>query len=124
MANPSLRYSHIANHCNMPRPAVSIFRRRRLTPTRTIQKRNRKDKLSERNVRSLLKYALNSLFKPLHTIVAEFTGYIGMEIGKNDAKEYLNQRGIQSYGAVSKPYLSAMHMMQGWIGRLQMMQTI
>ena len=42
-------------------------------------------------------------------IFAEFTADTGIEISKNTARKYLNQSGIRSYIAVSKPYLSAMH---------------
>ncbi len=105
IANAGITHNHIANHYNMPRSTVSnIIRRSRLAPTTTIQKRGRKDKLTNRDVRSLLNYARHSRFKPLHTIVAEFTADTVIEISKNTAGKYLNQSNIRSYVTVSKPY--------------------
>ncbi len=72
MANAGLTHAHIATYYSMPRSAVpNVIRRNKLSYTASIQKTGRKNKLSDRDLCCLQKYARNARFKPLHMILAE-----------------------------------------------------
>ena len=92
----------------MPRSTVaSIMRRYCINGTTKLsERRGSKPKLSTRAVRLLLKHARVHRFDPLYVIATKYRQHTGIQLSINTVRRYLHQNGIDSYVAVSKPYLS------------------
>ena len=108
MVRAGLSQSYVASFYGMPRSSVtSIVRRNRLAAISTpLKRRGPKHQLTERCIRRLLRDVHYHRFQPLHVIAANFRTVTGKRISVSTIRRYIHNQGIESYVAVSKPYLS------------------
>ena len=74
--------------------------------TKLSERRGRKPKLSTRGLRLLLNHAIAHRFYRLNVIATKYQQHTRIPLSINTVRRYLHQNGIDSYLAVSKPYLS------------------
>ena len=98
----------IVQYFGMPQSTVSnILRKSRASDGNNgPKKRGRKQILSPRSIRNLLKYAKKNRFKSLHTITNEFNESRAETVSMSTVRRVLHKNGIQRYATVTKPFLS------------------
>ena len=98
----------IARYYNMPRSAVAniIRRYRNSWKKQTKKKMGRRLKFSERGMRLLQRYVLQTCYKSLHVIAARFNDTTGLSISVWTLRRYIKRMKMDRYITVQKPYLS------------------
>ena len=92
----------------MPKSTVSsiISRFKRASKTKSIRKRGRPRKLSQRGMRLLRKYLLDYCFDPLFVILGRFSAHTKITLSGRTGRRYIRMLKMDSYVAVQKPFLS------------------
>ncbi len=107
-----VKQKDIVQHYSMPQSAVSnvIRRMRASNGNNEIETRGRKQKLSARRVRMLLKCSKKHRSKSISTITAEFNKGREEFISVSTVRRMQHENGIQNYVAATKPFSLSINM--------------
>ena len=110
MVRAGLTQSYVARFYHIPRSTITtIVGREKHSEKSIVKKKGRRLKLTSRCTRRLLRILHENRFKPLHVTAAQFRNQNGEEICMNTIRSYIKRQGFNGFIAVSKPYLSAKH---------------
>ncbi len=90
----------------MPRSTASGIIGRLKKTSKTVKVQGRPLKLSECGKSAFKNFVLENCFQPLHTIVARFNKYTGLNLSEGSGRRYIKLLEMDCYVAVQKPFLS------------------